>query len=114
MTEQSIEGDKRVSRREDILGELARLEKERGMTVLYAAESGSRAWGFASPDSDWDVRFIYAHPREWYRAVDAKKDTIDGVLVDDGDYSGWELRKTLKLFRKSNLNRVRYFTATWL
>ena len=54
--------------RERILGRLKKLETERGVWVLYACESGSRAWGFASPDSDFDVRFIYARPVAWYLA----------------------------------------------
>ena len=55
--------------REEVLRRLAAIESEDGVTVLYACESGSRAWGFPSPDSDYDVRFIYAHPRDWYPVV---------------------------------------------
>lgn len=82
--------------------ELTRLEKELNIRIVYAVESGSRAWGFASQDSDWDVRFIYLHDQDWYLSIDDKKDSIERMLPDDLDLSGWEMRKALKLFRKSN------------
>ena len=69
------------------------------MRLLYAAESGSRAWGFASPDSDWDVRAIYVHPLDWYlRIEDKPRDTFEAMLPGDIDVSAWELRKALRLF----------------
>lgn len=82
--------------------ELQRLEKEQQIKILYAVESGSRAWGFASKDSDWDVRFLYVHHPDWYLSIDDKKDSMEVMLPNDLDFAGWELRKTLKLFRKSN------------
>lgn len=85
-----------------VLEELARIERERNVTVLYACESGSRAWGFASPDSDYDVRFVYVEKPEWFVQVDAPSDVIERPLDDELDVSGWELRKTLGLLRKSN------------
>ena len=88
--------------KEIIEQQLACLEKELDIKVLYAVESGSRAWGFASQDSDWDVRFIYIHNSDWYLSIDEKKDSIERMLPDNLDLSGWELRKALKLFRKSN------------
>lgn len=79
------------------------LEFRRGVRVLYACESGSRAWGFASRDSDYDVRFIYVHERDWYLSVDdSKRDVIELPLSEELDVSGWELRKALRLLRKSN------------
>ncbi len=87
---------------EQIKKELARLEAEKGVKILYAIESGSRAWGFESTDSDWDVRFIYVHRKEWYLSIDKKKDTIEEMLPGDLDLAGWELQKALRLFRKSN------------
>ncbi len=81
---------------------LARLEKERNVRVLYACESGSRAWGFASHDSDYDVRFLYVHRRDWYLSVEDRRDVIEEPLTDELDVSGWELRKALRLLRKSN------------
>ena len=82
---------------------LATLEQEHDVRVLYAAESGSRAWGFPSPDSDFDVRFIYAHPSDWYFSVLERRDVIETPLDDLSlDVSGWDLRKALRLFLKSN------------
>ncbi|MGL5004656.1 MAG: nucleotidyltransferase domain-containing protein, partial [Casimicrobium sp.] len=67
-------------------------------------ESGSRAWGFASPNSDYDARFIYIHPRDWYLSIDLedKRDVIEYKIVDDIDLNGWDIRKALRLFSKSN------------
>jgi uncharacterized protein len=74
-----------------------------GVRILYAAESGSRAWGFGSPDSDYDVRFIYAHPREWYLRLKEPRDVIERPLDDQlVDLGGWDIRKALRLLLKSN------------
>jgi uncharacterized protein len=68
-----------------------------------AVESGSRAWGFASPDSDYDVRFIYVHEPTWYLTLFEERDVIETMLPGDLDISGWELRKALRLFSKCNM-----------
>lgn len=81
---------------------LRELEQTYGITVLYAAESGSRAWGFASPDSDYDVRFIYKRPRQEYLRLDAPRDVIELPIDDTWDVVGWDLNKSLKLLHKSN------------
>jgi len=81
---------------------LAQVEAERNVRVLFACESGSRAWGFASRDSDYDVRFLYVHRRDWYLSVEDRRDVIEQPIADDLDVSGWELRKALRLLRKSN------------
>ncbi|MCF8074779.1 MAG: nucleotidyltransferase domain-containing protein [Desulfotignum sp.] len=72
--------------------------------ILYACESGSRAWGFASRDSDFDVRFIYLRKKEWYLSIDLdqKPEVIELPIVDELDINGWDLRKALRLFQKSN------------
>jgi predicted nucleotidyltransferase len=87
---------------EEIKKEIARLEREHEIKILYAVESGSRAWGFASTDSDWDVRYIYIHNLDWYLKIDERKDSQEEILDNDIDLSGWELKKALRLFRKSN------------
>ena len=87
---------------EKIKKELARIEEESGIKILLAVESGSRAWGFASTDSDWDVRYIYIHKLDWYLKIDDLKDSQEEMLPNDLDFAGWELKKALKLFRKSN------------
>jgi len=81
---------------------LAALEAQHGIRILYACESGSRAWGFPSPDSDYDVRFIYVHPLDWYLGLDEGPDTLNFPVDDELDLAGWELRKTLRLLRGSN------------
>jgi uncharacterized protein len=86
-----------------IAAELERIQSEHNVRVLLAVESGSRAWGFASPDSDYDVRFIYAHPTDWYISIAEPRDVIEEMLPGDLDVSGWDLRKTLRLFAKCNL-----------
>lgn len=86
----------------EIKTELSRIESENNVKILLAVESGSRAWGFASTDSDWDVRYIYIHRLEWYLKIDQEKDSQEVILPNDIDLAGWELRKALRLFRKSN------------
>jgi predicted nucleotidyltransferase len=85
-----------------ILENLATIERQHNVRILFAVESGSRAWGFASRDSDYDVRFIYLHPVEWYLSIREKRDVIECPISGDLDISGWDLRKALTLFRKSN------------
>ena len=85
-----------------VQNELAKVEAQYGVRVLYACESGSRAWGFASRDSDYDVRFLYVHPRDWYLSLENHRDVIEMNIHDDLDVSGWELRKALRLLKKSN------------
>ncbi|WP_270342089.1 nucleotidyltransferase domain-containing protein [Bacillus mobilis] len=88
--------------REKIKAELARIEKENDVKILFAVESGSRAWGFPSKDSDYDVRFVYMHPVEWYLSIHDKRDVIGYPISDDLDISGWDIKKALQLFAKSN------------
>jgi predicted nucleotidyltransferase len=85
-----------------ILEKLKQIEKEKGVEILFAVESGSRAWGFASPDSDYDIRFIYKHDLNYYLSPWEKPDVIEFMTQDDLDGSGWDLRKTVKLLAKSN------------
>lgn len=90
--------------REEILQRLNNVQREHAVRILYACESGSRAWGFASPDSDYDVRFIYMHPAQWYLAFDVERqrDVIEYPIVDDIDCGGWDIRKALYLFTRTN------------
>jgi uncharacterized protein len=85
-----------------IATELQQLEREQQIEILYACESGSRAWGFPSPDSDYDVRFIYLRPLEWYLSIEDRPDTVDLPVNSLLDINGWDLRKALKLFKGSN------------
>ena len=88
---------------EQIKTKLSELEEKHDVRILFSCESGSRAWGFASSNSDYDVRFVYVHPIEWYLHLDQQRDTIEAMLPNDLDLSGWELRKTLRLFGSCNL-----------
>ncbi|MBK8390719.1 MAG: nucleotidyltransferase domain-containing protein [Saprospiraceae bacterium] len=82
---------------------LSDLEKEKGIEILLACETGSRAWGFPSPDSDFDVRVIYKHHKNWYLGLTEEKDTIEYFFENNEiDISGWDLRKSLRLLAKSN------------
>ena len=81
---------------------LARIEKTEDVTVLYACESGSRAWGFESEDSDYDVRFIYLRRTPHYLAMERGNGVIERPIENNLDFSGWDIIKALDLFRKSN------------
>ncbi len=78
------------------------IETEFDVTIFYACESGSRAWGFESIDSDYDVRFLYCHDPDWYLSVDDRRDVIEKPINDSLDINGWDIRKALKLLLKSN------------
>ena len=86
-----------------IVGHLSNLMEQHGCRLLFAGESGSRAWGLQSPDSDYDVRFLYAHPSQWYLSIEDRRDSIETVFPDDIDISGYELRKALRLFSTCNI-----------
>jgi predicted nucleotidyltransferase len=97
--------------RAEIDARLAAIEAEHGVRVLYACESGSRGWGFASPDSDYDVRFLYAHPLPWYLQVSAGCDVIELPISDELDINGWELRKALGLLKKGNATLIEWLDS---
>lgn len=90
--------------------ELDKIEKEFNIHILYAVESGSRGWGFANEDSDYDVRFYYIRPLYDYLSIDKKRDVIDindlgrREFEYDLDFSGWDITKVLQLHRQSNPN----------
>jgi predicted nucleotidyltransferase len=89
-----------------ILEKLNEIERDHSIEILFAVESGSRAWGFASPDSDYDIRFVYKHNADWYLNLWEQKDTMQFMTEDDLDGSGWDIRKTLKLLSKSNASLI--------
>jgi predicted nucleotidyltransferase len=82
--------------------QLSRMETLHDVRILLAVESGSRAWGFESPNSDWDVRFLYAPRLPWYLRVNSPRDVIELPISGDLDINGWELRKALGLMQKCN------------
>ena len=100
MTDRTIPADAR----REIERRLDAIEAEFGVKIVFACESGSRAWGFASEDSDFDVRFLYARPLDWYLSMDVenRRDVIETPIEGVWDVNGWDLRKALRLMRKSN------------
>ena len=96
--------------RAEIDARLAGIEAEFDVRVLYACESGSRGWGFASPDSDY-VRFIYVHPLSWYLKVSAQRDVIEVPISGALDINDWELRKALGLLKKGNATLIEWLDS---
>lgn len=85
-----------------IAEKLLQIEYEEDIRILHAVESGSRAWGFPSPDSDYDVRFIYVRKPEYYLKLEKTRDVIELPINDMLDINGWDLNKTLRLLHSSN------------
>lgn len=106
--------------KEHIIEVLQQIEREYDVKVLYACELGSRAWGFPSMNSDYDVRFLYVHKKEWYLSIDQGRDVLEVPSQDSIsipvhpllDVSGWELTKALRLYRKSNPPFFEWLHAT--
>ncbi len=98
--------------RHHIAATLADVAREHRVRILFAAESGSRAWGFGSPDSDYDVRFIYAHEPTWYLGLTDQRDVIERPLDERLiDLAGWDVRKALRLLLKSNPALYEWFVS---
>ncbi|MBR0440703.1 MAG: nucleotidyltransferase domain-containing protein, partial [Firmicutes bacterium] len=97
--------------KELILSRLRQIEKDNGVRILLAVESGSRAWGFASSDSDYDVRFIYARPAEDYLRIEEIRDVIEVPISGELDINGWDLKKTLRLLYRSNPTLFEWFSS---
>lgn len=107
MTENGVD----AAMRERVRQQLIKVERDYGVRVLYACESGSRGWGFASPDSDYDVRFLYVHPPEWYLQVETPRDVIELPIDDELDVSGWEWRKALGLLKSANPTLIEWLDS---
>jgi predicted nucleotidyltransferase len=97
--------------RTEIEAYLHAIETENDIRIIYACESGSRGWGFASPDSDYDVRFLYVHPLPWYLRVLPGRDVIELPISEVLDINGWELRKALQLLRKGNATLIEWLDS---
>ena len=94
-----------------IIKKLDSIEDKYEVKILFAIESGSRAWGFPSNDSDYDVRFIYAHPTNWYLSVFEKRDVITPPIDKIYDINGWDIKKTFQLLYKSNPSLMEWLTS---
>ena len=97
--------------RQEIINKLNEIEKKERVKIIYAIESGSRAWGFESIDSDYDVRFIYVRKKEDYLCLDEKSDVIELPIDEVFDISGWDIKKALKLLYKSNPSLLEWFAS---
>ena len=97
--------------REQVMAHLCAIEAQHQVTILFACESGSRGWGFASPDSDYDVRFIYVQRLPWYLTVAPGRDVIELPISGDLDVNGWDLRKALGLMRESNPTLLEWLSS---
>lgn len=86
----------------EIMEKLKETEINHGVKIPFAIESGSRGWGFASPDSDYDCRFIYVRKKDWYLSIFQKKDIIEYAADQIFDVNGWDLKKVLQHIMKSN------------
>ncbi len=98
--------------RERILERLTAIEREHDVRILFACESGSRAWGFASPDSDYDVRFLFVQRSSRYLSVQEPRDGLEFSVEGLLDLSGWDVRKALRLLRKSNAALFEWLQST--
>ena len=94
-----------------IVSKLHEIEQMEKVRILRAVESGSRAWGFASPDSDYDVRFIYIRDKEDYLRLNTMRDVIELPVDEVLDINGWDLQKTLRLLYKSNSTLFEWFSS---
>ena len=92
-----------------IIEELKKIEEKENIQIIYAVESGSRAWGFAGTDSDYDVRFIYVHNLDYYLKLEDTRDVLEYPINDLLDISGWDISKTLKLAHSSNPSLYEWF-----
>ena len=88
---------------EKVKAHLNEIEQQHEVTIIHAIESGSRSWGFSSPDSDYDVRFIYVHKKDWYLQVFPERDVIEVPISDELDIAGWDLKKAMYLAAKGNV-----------
>ncbi len=94
-----------------IRSRLDEIERAEDVRVVLAVESGSRAWGFASPDSDYDIRFLYVRRVEDYAALFVRRDVIEPAIESALDFSGWDLRKALLLGLSWNPALIEWLTS---
>ncbi len=98
--------------KEKILERLRQIEKDNDVRIIYAIESGSRMWGFASETSDYDIRFIYINNPRYYLSVNKKKDYIEVMDKEKNlDFAGWDIKKSLSLLLKSNMSLYEWINS---
>ena len=94
-----------------ILQKLLETQANYDVKIPLVVESGSRGWGFASPDSDYDCRFIYIHERDWYLSVFDKPDIIEYAAGKVFDINGWDLKKFIAHTVKSNAVMLEWLSS---
>lgn len=97
--------------RDTILSELKQIEKDENIKILFAVEAGSRAWGISSEYSDYDVRFVYIHSVEWYLSIQQQRDVLVYPINTNLDIYGWDIKKALGLFNKSNPSLMEWINS---
>lgn len=97
--------------RDVIIEKLKQIEQQENITILHAVESGSRAWGFESPDSDFDVHFIYVRPKNYHLKLEQTRDVLEFPINDLLDVNGWDLQKALRLLHRSNPSVFEWFKS---
>lgn len=98
--------------KEEILKNLQEIEKQNDIKIIYAVESGSRMWNFASHNSDYDIRFLYISNLKYYLSIQDKKDYIQIMSSDRKfDFSGWDIKKALGLLLKSNMSLYEWISS---
>lgn len=102
MTLRPFDPDIAPEMRDAILERLGDLERTQDVRILFAIESGSRAWGFPSPDSDYDARFVYVRSLDWYLSIHPGRDVIELPIEGELDINGWDAKKALGLLLKPN------------
>lgn len=85
--------------------------RENSVRILFAVESGSRAWGFPSPDSDYDCRFVYVRGHDDYLSLFPKRDVIETAVTPVFDVNGWDVAKALKLMLSGNAVIIEWLTS---
>jgi uncharacterized protein len=98
--------------RDELQQKLCEIEKDHDIRIVWAVESGSRLWGLASSESDYDVKCVYVHRPEWYLSINEGADAIDLPIHNRLDVSGWDVRKTLRLLVKSNISLMTWTIST--
>lgn len=111
MTLPAFQAQIAATTRAEIDTKLTQIEAQHDVRILFAIESGSRAWGFPSPDSDYDARFVYAHKRDWYLSLEPGRDVIELPINDLLDINGWDIRKALNLALKPNPVLLEWLTS---
>jgi hypothetical protein len=93
---------------------LAAVASSYGVRVPWAIESGSRAWGFASPDSDYDCRFFFVRRRDDYLALWPARDVIETPLEGLLDVNGWDVAKAVRLATAGNATVGEWLRSPWV